>query len=98
MVRLCETREDLKRNLSAAAHLIHGSADAGSPSRTAPNTSAGAIEAVGYRYLPYDAAAARYDPEKLRPGANILPDGEEVYFIPNPAIGLWALKGSLRQT
>ena len=33
--------------------------------------------------------AQRYDPSKLQYGCNTLPDGEEVYFIPNPALGLW---------
>ncbi len=97
VVGLCGTQTDLQENLSAAAHLIHGSAD-GRFSVTYCTRHLGKeeIEAAGYRHLPYDAAISRYDPEKLRPGVNILPDGEEVYFIPNPAIGLWALRGSLR--
>ena len=99
VVRLCATQEDLKRNLSAAAHLIHGSADGRfSVTYCTKHLGAEAVEAAGYRHLPYDAAASRYDPEKLRPGVNRLPDGEEVYFIPNPAIGLWALRGSLQTT
>jgi nickel-dependent lactate racemase len=97
VVRLCGTEEDLRGNLSAAAHLIHGSSD-GRFTVTYCTKQMGKreIEAAGYRYMPYDDAAARYDPERLRPGVNILADGEEVYFIPNPAIGLWALSGSLR--
>ena len=97
VVRLCGTQEDLKRNLSAAAHLIHGSAD-GRFSVTYCTRHLGkeTVEAVGYRHLPYDVAASRYNPDTLRPGVNILPDGEAVYFIPNPAIGLWAVKGSLQ--
>ena len=97
VVRLCGTQEDLKRNLSAAGHLIHGSAD-GRFSVTYCTRHLGkeAVEAVGYRHLPYDVAASRYNPDTLRPGVNILPDGEAVYFIPNPAIGLWAVKGSLQ--
>ena len=31
----------------------------------------------------------RYDPAKLQYGYNTLPDGEEIYYIPNPALGLW---------
>ena len=32
----------------------------------------------------------RYDPHALREGWNVLPDGEQIYFIGNPALGLWA--------
>ena len=34
----------------------------------------------------------RYNPEKLVDGVNIMPDGEEIFFISNPALGLWAFK------
>jgi len=34
----------------------------------------------------------RYDPAKLREGFNILPDGEEIYYISSPALGLWAYR------
>ena len=37
----------------------------------------------------YDEMVKRYDPEKLQYGYNTMPDGEEIYFIPNPALGLW---------
>jgi len=32
----------------------------------------------------------RYDPVKLHEGWNTLADGEEIFFISNPALGLWA--------
>jgi hypothetical protein len=35
----------------------------------------------------------KYNPEKLKDGVNIMPDGEEVFYISNPALGLWAYKG-----
>jgi hypothetical protein len=31
----------------------------------------------------------RYQPARLRDGVNIV-DGEEVFFVSNPALGLWA--------
>ena len=37
----------------------------------------------------YGEAAKRYDPEKLRDGWNTLPDGEEIYYVGTPALGLW---------
>ena len=53
------------------------------------NISKEEIEGVGFCAADYDEAAKRYDPEKLQYGYNTLPDGEEIYFIPNPALGLW---------
>jgi len=34
----------------------------------------------------------KYNPEKLKEGYNTMPNGEEIFFISNPAIGLWAYK------
>ena len=48
-----------------------------------------ALEQAHYSSMPCDEAVRRYDPEGLLPGWNTLPDGEEIYFIPNPALGLW---------
>lgn len=36
----------------------------------------------------------KYDPQKFSEGFNILPGGEEIYFIANPALGLWAEKSA----
>ena len=80
---------DLRENMGAAAHLIHGSSDGRfSITYGVKNISRQQMEAVGYRAADYDALAARYDPHKLRCGYNRV-DGEEIYFIPNPALGLW---------
>jgi hypothetical protein len=74
--------------------LIHGSSD-GRFAITYCTQKIGAdeVRGVGFGYLPYDEAAARYDPHALKDGSNVLADGEEVYFISNPALGLWADKG-----
>ena len=45
-----------------------------------------------FNYMPYDEAVKRYDPAKLKDGFNTLEDGEEIFFISNPALGLWADK------
>jgi hypothetical protein len=37
----------------------------------------------------------RYNPEKLQYGYNTV-DGEEVFFIANPGLGLWAYRGRLQ--
>jgi hypothetical protein len=37
----------------------------------------------------------KYDPQKLNYGYNQV-DGEEVFFVPNPGLGLWAYRGRFR--
>jgi nickel-dependent lactate racemase len=88
--------EDLQNNLSAAAHLIHGSSEKRFTITYCPGElERGEIEAVGYRYDGFDAVRQRYDPRQLADGWNTMPDGERVFFIRNPALGLWAYEGRL---
>ncbi len=82
--------QDLRDNMGAAAHLIHGSSDGRFTITYAVKSIAKEeVEGVGFQAADYDEMARRYDPEKLQYGYNTLPDGEEIYFIPNPALGLW---------
>jgi hypothetical protein len=82
--------EDLRANMGAAAHLIHGSSDGRFHITYAvKNIARAEIEGVHFASADYDEQVKRYDPSKLACGCNTLPDGEEVYFIPNPALGLW---------
>ncbi|MDO4983929.1 MAG: lactate racemase domain-containing protein [Eubacteriales bacterium] len=84
--------EDLRQNMGAAAHLIHGSSDGRfSITYAVKNITREEIEGVGFQSADYDETAKKYDPEKLRYGYNTV-DGEEVYYIPNPALGLWINK------
>ncbi len=84
---------DLQDNLSAAAHLIHGSSDGRfSITYAVANLTRAEVEGVNFNYMPLEDALARYNPAVLQDGWNILPDGEEIFFISNPAIGLWADK------
>lgn len=86
--------QELSANLSAAAHLIHGSSEGRFSITYCPgHLTREEIEQVGFRYLCYEEAIRRYPPEQLRAGWNEL-RGEEVFYIPNPALGLWALKSS----
>ncbi len=90
---LVKNNEDLQNNLSAAAHLIHGSSDGlFSITYAVKNISKQEIESVGYHYMPYEEAIRKYDPDKLTDGYNTLEDGEVIYYISNPALGLWASK------
>ena len=80
---------DLRENMGAAAHLIHGSSDGRfSVTYAVKNITRAEIESVGFQSADYEELAAKYDPEKLAYGINTV-DGEEIYFIPNPALGLW---------
>ena len=82
--------QDLRDNMGAAAHLIHGSSDGRfTITYAVKNITREEVEGVGFQSADYDEMARRYDPEKLRYGYNTLPDGEEIYYIPNPALGLW---------
>ena len=85
--------QDLRDNMGAAAHLIHGSSDGRfSITYAVKNITKEEVEGVGFFAVDYDETVKRYDPEKLQYGYNTLPDGEEIYYIPNPALGLWINK------
>ncbi len=85
--------QDLRDNMGAAAHLIHGSSDDRFKITYAvKDISQDEIRAVGFEAADYGEMIRKYDPEKLVYGYNTLPDGEEIYYIPNPALGLWINK------
>ncbi len=93
VLKLVKEHEDLKQNLSAAAHLIHGSSDGRfSITYCTRLLTKEEVEGVCFGYIPYDEAVKKYDPALLRDGFNTLPDGEKIYYISNPALGLWADK------
>jgi len=96
-LKACDENEELRQNLGAAAHLIHGSTEGRfsvtyCPGKSQGNLSRKEIESVGFNWADIDEITARYNPEKLKDGFNILPDGEEIFYISNPALGLWAYK------
>ncbi len=93
VLELCEQNEDLKNNLSAAAHLIHGSSDGRFSITYAPGKlSREETEGVNFGYASPDEMFARYDPKSLKDGFNTLNDGEEIFYISNPAVGLWSCR------
>jgi nickel-dependent lactate racemase len=86
---------DLAGDLSAAAHLIHGSSEGRFTIRWCPGQlSKQEVEGVGFEFGDLQTMLTRYSPQKLRHGYNRV-DGEEVFFIPNPGLGLWAYRGKL---
>jgi nickel-dependent lactate racemase len=93
-LKAVEENAELRESLGAAAHLIHGSSE-GRFSVTycpGPHVSREEIEAVGFNYEPYEDVKQMYDPETLEDGWNTLPSGEKIFYVSNPALGLWALK------
>jgi nickel-dependent lactate racemase len=96
IMRAMQANADLQGNLSAAAHLIHGSSEGRFDVTYCPgHLSREEIEGVGYRYADLATMSQRYDPRRLVDGWNTLPDGERIYYISNPALGLWAYEGRL---
>ena len=94
VVRLVESEPELRASLSAAAHLIHGSSEGRFSITYAPGSlTREETEGVGYRWADPAETTRRYDPNRLSEGLNTLPDGEEIYYISNPAVGLWAYRG-----
>lgn len=87
---LFKKHEDLQKNMGAAAHLIHSSSDGRFKITYAvKNISEAEVRGVHFEATSYDEMVKKYDPEKLEPGFNILEDGEEIFYVPNPALGLW---------
>lgn len=93
VLKLVREQADLKSNLSAAAHLIHGSSEGRFTVTYCPgHLPQKEIEGVNFRYADLAAMLKRYDPKKLKDGMNRMPDGEEIFYISNPAIGLWSTR------
>ena len=90
ILELTRENEELKNNLSAAAHLIHGSSEGRFKITYCPGyLTKSEIESVSFEYADLNAMMAKYDPRKLKDGCNTV-DGEDIYYISNPGVGLWA--------
>ncbi len=92
---------DLADNLSAAAHLIHGSSEGRFTVTYCPgHLSRSEIEGVGYASRDLQEALRHYRPETLKDGWNELPlpggGRERFFYISNPALGLWAHRDRIR--
>jgi hypothetical protein len=87
--------DDLRSNLGAAAHLIHGSSEGRFAIRWCPgHLSKAEIEGVGYQYGELQAMVEYFDPRNLRDGYHCI-GGEQVFYISNPGLGLWAHQSRL---
>jgi nickel-dependent lactate racemase len=96
IMRFVQETDDLPQNLSAAAHLIHGSSEGRFRVTYCPGgLTREEVEGVGYRYADLAEVLAEYDPGRLRDGWNELPDGQRIFYVSRPALGLWAWRGRL---
>lgn len=96
-LKVTAENQELQNNLGAAAHLIHGSSEGRfsityCPGKKPGNLTKEEIESVGFKWADYDKMVASYNPEFLKDGFNTLPNGEEIFYISNPALGLWAYR------
>jgi nickel-dependent lactate racemase len=92
ILRLVAENSDLRLNLSVAAHLIHGSSEERFTITYCPvGLTREQVQKAGFSWGDLGAMSRRYDPRTLRDGWNEMADGERIFFVSNPAIGLWAL-------
>ena len=94
----------LGKNLSAVAHLIHGSSEGRFSVTYCPgHLTKDEVEGVGFEYGDLKDMLKRYDRTRLKDGWNQVNfDGasdtcEEIFYISNPALGLWALRSRFEE-
>lgn len=93
VLELSTQNDDLKSNLSVAAHLIHGSSDGRfSITYAVEKLTKEEVEGAGFKYASFNEVLGKYNPGKLKDGFNVLDSGEEIFYISNPAVGLWAYR------
>jgi nickel-dependent lactate racemase len=98
VLELVKDEDDLKENLSAAAHLIHGSSEGRFSITYCPGKiSRQEIESVNFKYADLKQMMKKYNPQKLKDGFNVV-NGEEIFFISNPGLGLWSWREKFKQS
>ncbi len=92
VMKYVEENEDLQNSLGVAAHLIHGTSEGRFKVTYCPgHLTREEIEGVGFGYADLSTMMKKYDPKNLKDGWNMV-DGEEIFYISNPALGLWAYR------
>ncbi len=92
ILKLVKQNKELENNLSAAAHLIHGSSENRFKITYCTRyLYKEEIESVNFQFADPEHMMKKYDIEKLTDGYNFV-SGEEIFYISNPALGLWAFK------
>ncbi len=93
ILKFTKNNEDLQNDLGVAAHLIQGSSE----NRFKVTYCTGYllkkdIEQVNLHFGDLNEMLDVYSPTKLKDGYNELPIGGKIFFISNPAMGLWTIK------
>jgi nickel-dependent lactate racemase len=98
VLRLTRENAELQNNLSAAAHLIHGSSEGRFSITYSPGQiTQKEIESVNFRYADLNGMLKKYNPEQLKNGYNTV-NGETIFYISNPGMGLWSWKNRFKYT
>jgi len=101
VMRAMDKNPELQENLSAVAHLIHGSSEGRFTVTYCPgHLTKEEVEGVGFKFADLGQMQKIYDPVTLKDGWNVRNvvdqngnnSREEFFYISNPAIGLWAHK------
>ena len=93
ILNLVKQNKELENNLSAAAHLIHGSSENRfTITYCTKYLYKEEIESVNFQFADLEDMMKKYDIKNLSDGYNFV-NGEEIFYISNPALGLWAFKG-----
>lgn len=96
LLQLVDKNRELQENLGAVSHLIVSSPEKRfTVTYCTEKLTKAEIEAVGFSYADPNTMLNKYNPESLKPGYNTLSDGEQIYFISNPALGLWTERDKL---
>jgi len=96
VLKLVKENEDLRNALGVAAHLIHGTSEGRFKITYCPgHLTRQEIENASFAYADLSEMLKKYPPEKLKDGWNTH-NGEEIYYISNPALGLWAYRGRFK--
>jgi nickel-dependent lactate racemase len=96
IMKFMDDNEDLQSNLSAVAHLMHGSSENRFKITYCPGElTQEEIEGVGYAYGELDEMLGRYKIDERQNGWHETDAGERFYYVSNPALGLWAHKSRI---
>jgi hypothetical protein len=92
IMKFMEQEQELRDNLSAVAHLIHGSSEGRFQIVYCPgHLTKDEIETAGFQHDNLDEMEQRYNVKQLKDGWNKDQDGD-FFYISNPALGLWSVK------
>ena len=101
IMKAMEENEELKENLSAVAHLIHGSSEGRFTVTYCPGyLTKEEVEGVGFLYSDLGEMQKIYNVDELKEGwnqGNGDTNNEEFFFVSNPALGLWAIENRFEE-